>query len=142
MKKSTLSVFAVMLVLVISVLGMGFAFDGDPAKSGMAGLLKGIGAGALAGLVAAFLGYLKSRDSAEKFDPQAAAATAIVGAVVGAFAGWQKKDLTTIEDWGNTLPLVIAAELVLKVIWRKGAAPAVAGIFATIKSGAERNPPK
>lgn len=103
------------------------------------GLIKGLGAGAIAGISVAFLGFLKNQDKEKKFDVKYASSTLLVGAVVGAIAGFQKKDLTKPEDWYHAGTAVLLTELILKAFWRN-AAPKVGEIVATITGKKTDNP--
>lgn len=130
------------------VLGLcGFAFaaqasGGENALGGFEswkGLIKGLGAGAIAGISVAFLGFMKSTEKDKKFDLKHAASTFLVGAIVGAIAGFQKKDLTKPEDWYHAGTAVLLAELILKAVWRN-TAPQIGNVVATLtgkKSGTD-----
>lgn len=101
------------------------------------GLVKGLGAGALAGISVAWLGFLKDKDPEKKWDMKQASATLLVGTIVGAIAGFQKKDLTKPEDWYYAGTAVLVAELIMKAVWRN-TAPKLGEIVATVmgkKSG-------
>lgn len=150
MKKSTFLWTAMLFVMFGSV---AFALSQDPTPAAAAtvgdtsgnvpSVVKGILNGLLAGVVAAGMGWLKNRDaktgSQEGFEVKHAVPTLIVGAVVGAWAGWQNKDLSTFTAWVQTTPFVIVAEMIWKIIWRQST-PVVREALATIKSGAS-NPP-
>lgn len=112
------------------------------ATEGTAGLLKGIGAGMLTGIVAAGLGFAKDTAPDKKWDFKTAGSTVLIGAIVGAFAGWQKKDLTTAADWFNSGSVVVLAELVWKAVWRNAGAPALGHLVGYVKTGAGTPPPK
>lgn len=132
--------FACLGLLAVVALCCGFTFDGD-AQTGTAGLLKGVGAGILTGIVAAFLGFAKDRDPNKKWDFKTAGPTILVGAVVGAFAGWQKKDLTTATAWLESGSVVVIAELIWKALWRNAGVPALGSILSTLKGGSNPTPP-
>lgn len=129
-------------VLSVAILCCGFTFVGEDAASGTAGLLKGIGAGVLTGVVAAILGFAKDKDPNKKWDFKTAGSTVLIGAIVGAFAGWQKKDLTTAADWFSSGSTIVIAELVWKALWRNAGAPALNTLLTTVKGGAGNPPPQ
>jgi len=114
-----------------------------PASGNVPSLVKGILNGLLAGILAAVMGWLKNRDAKtgdqEHFEVKHAIPTLLVGAVVGAWAGWQNKDLSTFTAWIQTTPFVVVAEIVWKVVWRQST-PVIREALATIKTGAG-NPP-
>lgn len=124
-------------VLAVALCGLACSFDGE---SSVSGLLKGLGVGALSGLSVAALGFAKDRDPNKKWDFKVAGMTALLGAIVGALAGWEKRDLTTFSDWLSTGSIVVVAELVWKVAWRNGGAPALAAVMNALK-GASPTPP-
>ena len=95
------------------------------------GLIKGLGAGAIAGISVAFLGFMKSTEKDKKFDLKYASSTLLVGALVGAIAGFQKKDLTKPEDWYHAGTAVLLAELIMKAVWRN-TAPKIGEVVATL----------
>src|SRR3972149_7222436 len=102
-------------VFVLALGGLAFAGDGSSAApDSWIGALKGLGAGALAGLPVAWLGYAKNKDASKKWDMKEAAPTLIIGAIVGAIAGFQKKDLTNPEDWYAAGTAVLLADLLAK----------------------------
>jgi hypothetical protein len=115
--------FALVGLVAAAVLATGMALDDGQVP----GLIKGIVNGAIAGAVASILGWLKNRDmktgEQERFDVKYLAMTVGVGVVVGAIAGWQNKDLSTFTAWLATTPYVIAAEVVIKAIFRQGVPP-------------------
>ncbi len=90
------------------------------------GLIKGVVAGTLTGLVVAYLGFLKDKDPNKKWDPKQAAVTLVIGAIAGAVAGFEKKDLTKPEDWYQAGTAVMVAELLGKAGFRIGA-PVIGG---------------
>ncbi|HLE33391.1 MAG TPA: hypothetical protein VJB38_12370 [Bacteroidota bacterium] len=82
--------------------------------------LKKIGMGALAGAVAAFVGYLKSgKGKGEAFDVSKLVPEVLIGALIGAYADW--KGITMDE---STLALSAAvipfADSVMQVIFGWG----------------------
>ena len=115
-----------------------FAQDAQPAVENVLGgfdswkgLIKGLGAGAIAGISVAWLGFMKSKDDNKKFDLKYASSTLLVGAIVGAVAGFQKQDLTKPEDWYHAGTAVLLAELILKAVWRN-TAPKIGDVVATL----------
>ena len=94
------------------------------------GLVKGVIAGAVVGGVVSYLGYLKSTDGAA-FDKKKAAVTIVIGAIAGAVAGFEKKDLSKPEDWYAAGTSVMVAELLGKVGFRLGA-PVIGSAIAKL----------
>ena len=68
----------------------------------------------------------------KKFSLQEASGTLLIGAISGAIAGFEKKDLTKPEDWYGAATTVVLAELVLKAVWRN-VAPKIAKVVSTFK---------
>jgi hypothetical protein len=136
MKKFAWSSVAVWFTfLFLCVASVAFAADGAVVSGGWdswKGLVKGIGAGILSGLSVAALGFAKDKDPNKKFSLQEASGTLLIGAISGAIAGFEKKDLTKPEDWYSTATAVVLAELIIKAVWRN-TAPKIAKIVSTFK---------
>ena len=81
-------------------------------------IIKGIAVGAVCGAITALLGYAKSV-TAEKFDPQKAAQTIVVGAVVGGVAGYYGWTYQEAQEWATNIGLITLIEYLKKAIWRK-----------------------
>lgn len=130
MKKFGKSVLAFSFLILFA----GVAVAADNAVPGgfdsWKGLIKGIVAGAIVGGVVAYLGYLKNTDNAP-FDKKKAAVTIIIGAIAGAVAGFEKKDLSKPEDWYQAGTAVLMAELLGKVGFRLGS-PVIGGAVAKL----------
>ena len=113
------------------------AFDGE-----VPGTLKGMLNGVMAGAVAALFGWLKNRDpkggDMEKFEIKHAVPTILVGAIVGAIAGWKDKDLSTMTAWIQTTPWVITAEIVWKAVFRNSA-PVVSSGLKMLMEGTKKD---
>lgn len=118
MKKFGKAILALSFLFVFA----GIAMAADQAVPGgfdsWKGLTKGIGAGILAGVSVAVLGYLKDKDPNKKWDSKQAGVTLVVGAIIGGVAGFHKSDLTKPEDWYQTGTAVLLAELIGKATWR------------------------
>lgn len=127
--------FAWTVLFMLSFVTIAFAVDQATAAPGgwesWRGLVKGVGAGILAGLSVAYLGFLKDRDPQKKWDPKQAAVTLVIAAVVGAVAGFEKKDLTKPEDWYQAGTAVLLAELLGKAAWRTGG-PVIGGFVQSV----------
>jgi hypothetical protein len=130
MKKFGKAILAFSFLLVFA----GIAMAADNAVPGgfdsWKGLLKGVVAGAAVGGVVAYLGYLKNTDGAP-FDKKKAAVTIVIGAISGALAGFEKKDLSKVEDWYQAGTTVLVAELLGKVGFRLGS-PVIGGAVAKL----------
>lgn len=122
----------IMFSAIIAFCSMGFTSDDVAIPS----VLKGVLNGALAGVVAAGLGWLKNRDpktgAMEKFEVKHMVPTVLVGLIVGAVAGWQNKDLSSYSAWLTTTPFVVTAELVMKAVFRN-TAPVVQDVLKTLR---------
>jgi hypothetical protein len=132
--------FAFLGVFVLC--GIAFAVDQAAATvpggfESWKGLVKGIGAGVLAGLSVSYLGFLKDKDPAKKWDSKQAGVTLLVGAVMGGAAGFHKSDLTKPEDWYQAGTAVLLAELLGKAAWRN-IGPTVTGF---VRSFIHKDPP-
>lgn len=146
--KSWHVVLPAMLLAIFVMAGVAFALDAQaaPAASGgghgIPGMLKGLGMGAVTGLIIAFLGFAKDKDPVKKFDLKAASPTILWGALMGAVFGWESVDLTKWQDFRDTSATVLIAELLGKVGWRN-AAPIVGNVTGTLlgKGGGGGNPP-
>lgn len=128
------------LCVVLGVLITGsvaMAAEGSPSVPSLA---IGITNGMLAGAVASLLGWAKNRTAEggdlEKLEFKHMIPTMLVGIVVGSWAGWQNKDLSTFAAWLDTTPYVITAEILWKVVFRN-TAPVVRSALATLKSKPE-----
>jgi hypothetical protein len=143
MKKAAV---AAMMILVLSGTALAFqAATTTPVAAAAAagsiwtGLLKGI----LAAAVAAGMGWAaqqKSTDGAhEAFDLVQFIATVVLGAAIGAYAGWKNMSMLDVENLPILSSIIAGIEMVIKVVWRNGAVH-VAGALATLKAGTEANP--
>jgi drug/metabolite transporter (DMT)-like permease len=134
MRKINYSMFFVAMFIMTGVAFAAQAAGAENALGGFdswKGLVKGIAAGVIAGVSVAYLGFLKSTETDKKFDMKTAAPTFLVGAIMGAIAGFQKKDLTKPEDWYQAGTAILLTELVLKAFWRN-AAPKVGEIVSSL----------
>jgi hypothetical protein len=108
---------------------------------------KGLLQGAIWGVMAAFAGWMKNRDTKsgqmEKLEFRYVFQTAIVGVLVGVVAGFLKKSPTDLIDAASTSPLgaavVFAVEAGLKAIWRNSV-PVVRDMLGDLKN-ANPTPP-
>jgi hypothetical protein len=135
---------AAMMILVLA--GSALAFQAAapaaaPATAGSigSGLLKGV----LAAAVAAVAGWAAQQKNAdgthEPFDLVQFIATVILGAAIGAYAGWKNMSMLDVENLPILASIVAGIEMVIKVVWRNGAVH-LAGALATLKAGAPANP--
>lgn len=111
-------------------------------------LWKTILMGAIGGAMAAIYGWLKNRDKTgqEAFGWQYAACTVVVGALLGAVAGWKGlPDTQSAIDWvqnSSVGALVIpGVEMLLKLIFRQ-APPTLSSILNVLKGTAPTPPTK
>ena len=74
--------------------------------------------GAICGAITALLGYAKSV-TAEKFDIRKAGQTVVVGAVIGAVAGYYGWTYEQAEEWATNIGLITLVEYLKKAVWRK-----------------------
>jgi FtsH-binding integral membrane protein len=120
----------------------------DPAAAVTAPLWKTILMGAISGGVAAIYGWLKNRDSQngqEKFGWQYAAVTVVIGAALGAVAGWKGlPDAASAMDWAQNSAIgcliVPGIEMLLKLIFRQGP-PSLAAILKILRGEPNPTPP-
>lgn len=136
------------LYVGLFVLLGGFAYAADAVVSPeplTAPMWKTILMGAISGALAAIYGWLKNRDAKtgqEQFGWQYAAVTVIVGAILGAVAGWKGlPDAASAMDWIQNSAIgciaVPGIEMLLKVIIRQSP-PTLAWILKILKG--ETNP--
>lgn len=128
------------------------AVDPEAAKEAVS-IWSKIGMGALGGVIASFVGWMKNRDTKtdtqENFDFKYLLCTVVVGAGVGALGAWQGiGDVLATLHWAEQSFLyggiVAGGEMALKAIWRQGA-PRLRDILSTLKGGAQNptaTPPK
>jgi membrane-associated PAP2 superfamily phosphatase len=103
-------------------------------------LWKTILMGAIGGAVAAIYGWLKNRDAKtgqEAFGWQYAVCTVVVGALLGAVAGWKGlPDAASAMDWiqGSAIGSIAipGVEMLLKLIFRQ-APPTLSSIISVLK---------
>ena len=137
-----------MWVGIFMLLGVAVATAAEAVAPGAApvatSLWSKIGMGALGGVIAAFVGWMKNKDikteTQEPLDIKYLFATVVVGAVAGAVGTWQ--GFANVIDtmnwaeqsfmWGGVVSI---GEMILKAIWRQGA-PHLKGILDVLKSGA------
>ncbi len=140
----TIVLFAILMVLS----GTAFAFQtaapaAAPAAAAAGSLWSGILKGILAGALAAGLGWAaqqKNEDGThEPFDIVQFVVTVILGALVGAYAGWKNLSLMDVENLPILSSVIAGIELLMKVIWRNGSVK-LAGALATLKAGTAANP--
>ena len=145
MRKSSLTV--AVMVMFFTMMGVAFALEqaaskeaapaataapSTPADSlGLKGLIKGLLLGAVVGLAVSFLGYMKDKDPAKKWDFQQAAPTLIWGAIVGALTGLGQKDIANFDGIKDNAATVIIAELIGKAGFRNGA-PVIGNVVSTL----------
>jgi len=146
MRKSSLTV--VVMVMFFTMMGVAFALEqAAPAKEappaaapasqnladslGLKGLVKGLLVGAFVGLAVSFLGFMKDKDAAKKWDFHQAAPTLIWGAIVGALAGLGQKNITDFDGLKDNAALVIIAELIGKAGFRNGA-PVIGNVVSAL----------
>lgn len=137
------SAAVVFVVLALSFFAMAFQAAAAPAAASTTSVLAGIGKGALAGLLAAVIGWAsqKKQDDGTHEDwewPQAIA-TGVIGAGFGAFAAWKHISLVDAENlpW---VPFVLAGvEQGLKAIFRNLKVQ-IMGAFGVVKAGSSGNP--
>jgi hypothetical protein len=104
---------------------------------------KGLLQGAIWGVMAAFGGWMKNRDTKtgdmQKLEFRYIFQTAIVGVLVGVVAGLLKKSPTDLIDAAATSPIgaaiVFAVEAGLKAVWRNSV-PVVKDMLGDLKAGA------
>jgi len=123
-----MKIFAFAFLILLAMTGVAMAADGAEGKSATAGTLIGIGIGMVSGIFAAVLGHIKNTDSTEKFEPKYAIGAVLIGAIVGAVAGWQKKDIASALAWIDTTAYTALAELIWKGVWRNGAKAVTEGL--------------
>lgn len=80
-------------------------------------VLIGVVAGALNGLGIACLGYAKSA-KVEDFDERKFLQTAVVGAIVGAGAGYAGVTYQTATEWAASSGLIVIIEYIKKAVLR------------------------
>ena len=128
-----------LFVCLMVLAGATAAFAAGTDAAAAAPLWKGILNGAIAGVAAAAVGWLKNRNAAtgemEKPDIKYIVPTVVIGAIMGVLAGWQNKDLGSFTGWVETTPFVVIAEMIWKVIFRN-TTPMVREALAAIKGGA------
>lgn len=132
-------------VLATAFVVMAFQAAAAPAAPASTSTLAGLGKGALAGLLAAVIGWASQAKQAdgshEDWDWPQAMLTAVIGAGFGAIAAWKNIPLMTAENlpW---VPFVLAGiEQGLKAVFRNLAAKFnIAGALATLKAGTSVNP--
>jgi hypothetical protein len=120
----------------------------DPAVAVTSPLWKTILMGAISGAIAALYGWLKNRDKQtgqEAIGWQYAATTIVVGALLGAVAGWKGlPDAASAMDWiqGSAIGCLIVPgiEMILKMIFRQ-APPTLASIVNVLKGTSNPIPP-
>jgi hypothetical protein len=137
-----------MWVGIFMLLGVAVASAAEAVAPGAAPVVTSIwskiGMGALGGVIAAFVGWMKNKDikttGQEPFGLNFLVSTVIVGAIAGAVGAWQ--GFATVIDtmnwaeqsmmWGA---IAAGGEMLLKAIWRQGA-PHLIDIINVFKSGA------
>ena len=119
-----LGIFAVVCSIVVA----GVAFADEVVAAAAPALFssefwKVVGTGLLSGLMASFVGLLKSKGLAD-FDFQKSLPALAIGALVGAVAGYKGMTFADTESWLTTLPLwaglTAFIEMAIKAVWRKG----------------------
>jgi hypothetical protein len=121
MKKWTVILPAMLLALMVMG-GVAFAQtaggNGTPAATGLMGLLKGLGCGALTGFLISFIAWLDKRaqdPASPNYNFEKSAGTIIWGALLGAAFGWTSIDLTKWNDFRDTTATVLIGQLIGKL---------------------------
>ena len=138
-----------LLVFVSVLFCAAVAFAADPKAPAETGFslasinMSAILNGAVAGLVAALLGWLKNVDpktgQREAWDMKSGAITIGLGAIIGAYAGWQNKELSVVATYLETAPWVLTVELVLKSVLRNTPV-ALRPVIGYLKNAVNTNP--
>ena len=149
MKKMTCAAAAVML-LSMPALALAQAPATQPAAEAATisfksdgSVWKGILNGAIAGVMAALLGWIKNRNTQtgemQRFEIKYLVPTALVGVIVGIVSALLKMTpadlVTTLETSPVFAAVVLAAEAGLKAVWRN-TVPMVRDMIGDVKAGA------
>jgi len=120
----------------------------DPTVAVTSPLWKTILMGAISGAIAALYGWLKNRDAKtgqEQIGWPYALTTVVVGAALGAVAGWKGlPDAASAMDWiqGSAIGCLIVpgVEMILKMIFRQ-APPTLASMVNVLRGIVNPTPP-
>jgi hypothetical protein len=121
MKKWTMILPAMLLALMV-MSGVAFAqtagSNPPAATTGLLGILKGLGCGAIVGFIVSYLSFLNKRaqdPSYPNYNFEKSAGTIIWGALLGAAFGWTSIDLTKWQDFRDTAATVLIGQLIGKL---------------------------